>query len=68
MGLNFYPRPPRARLDPPNDFITGALGETDINFAHEFLTDTVLEFEDDILRDVQARVAKVGYPALEDPA
>lgn len=68
MGLNFYPRPPRHRLDPPNDFIAGALGNEDPAFAHINLEEAVLEFQDEILIRVQAQVAKVGFPSLEDPA
>lgn len=68
MGLNFYPRPPRHRLDPPNGFVAGALGNDDVAFSHILLEDEVLVFEDEILRGVQERVAKVGFPSLEDPA
>ena len=69
MGLNFYPRSPRERLDPPNRFISGALGSDpdQAGFEHEMIEDAVLEFEDAILRDVEQRVAKVGFPSLRDP-
>ena len=34
MGLNFVKRGKREELDPPNDFIAAALGETDIEMKH----------------------------------
>ena len=69
MGLNFYPRPPRERLDPPNRFISGALGADpdQKGFEHELLEDAVLEFEDVRLREVQREVARAGYPWARDP-
>ena len=67
MGLNYVPRPPREQLDPPNDFVSGALGDVDVRWAHDWLTDTVLEFEDEILTRIQRQMSRVGY-GVKDPA
>lgn len=54
MGLNFVKRPPRQQFDPPNDFITVALGETDLKYAHVD-EQVIFQFYDKVLDEVDEK-------------
>ena len=60
MGLNYVKRGRRVELDPPNDFITVSLGETDINFANHG-EELILDFENKILDGVEKKYRDLNF-------
>lgn len=67
MGLNYVRRPRHELLDPPNDFITASMGDGgQAEYAHEWMADAVLEFEDRILDAVEQRIRKIDFGLGQD--
>ena len=62
MGLNYYPRPRRAELDPPNIFVEEALPE--FPYSDEYLT---MEYTSEIETRVLDKLKKkrVGFPGRQ---
>ena len=60
MGLNYVRRGRREDLDSPNDFVTAAIGERDINFK-EHDQQLILDFQDDILTKTRQRIKDLNF-------
>ena len=60
MGLNYVKRGRRVELDPPNDFVTVALGETDYAFSIQG-EELILDFENKILDGVRERLENLRF-------
>lgn len=60
MGLNYVRRPRREELDPPNIFVSYALGLTDIQFKEQD-EQLILDFENEVLDGVQRRYRDIDF-------
>ena len=60
MGLNYVKRGKRETLDPPNDFISVSLGQTDPEFSH-YDEQIIYDFENTVLDRVQKRIDDIEF-------
>ena len=60
MGLNDRRRPRRADLDPSNEFIAVAYGQTDLNFSNSD-EQLIMEYQDRILEQTRKRVRDITF-------
>lgn len=62
MGLNFVRRGPREDLDPPNDFISQAIGAEELAWAHND-EELVLDFQDAVLDRAERELRGLDFGA-----